>query len=103
MEHADKSMDELRARIDELDVQLVRLLNERAQHAIEIGRIKDRLGLDAYSPAREKQVMQNVTRDNPGPLSDAAVRRLFERIVDESRTIERVVMDTMRTSPERHP
>ena len=92
------SLDEWRKRIDDLDLQLVRLLNERAHCAEEIGRIKLGLGLGAYSPEREEEVMRNITTNNPGPLSRQAIRRLFERIIDESRTVERVFMSEQQKS-----
>jgi chorismate mutase len=85
-----------RNKIDEIDLQLVRLLNNRATCATELGKIKLNLGLDAYSPEREEEVMKNVTGNNPGPLSSQALRRLFERIIDESRSVERVFMDGQR-------
>ncbi len=87
-----QALDEWRKKIDEIDLQLVKLLNERARCAEEIGKIKLELGLDAYSPEREEEVMRNVTTNNPGPLSPHAMRRLFERIIDESRTVERIFM-----------
>jgi chorismate mutase len=87
---ADKSIDDWRIRIDEIDLVLVRLFNERSQCAIEIGHIKRRLGLDVYSPQREAQVIANVTGCNQGPLDDEAIKRLFERVIDESRRIERI-------------
>ncbi|MGH2569452.1 MAG: chorismate mutase [Bacteroidota bacterium] len=83
---------EWRNNIDEIDSQLVTLLNKRARYAEEIGRVKFSLGLDAYSPEREEEVMQNVISQNAGPLSQQAVRRLFERIIDESRAMERLAM-----------
>src|SRR2546423_9437108 len=86
----EKTMDDWRCRIDELDQQLVQLFNERAQCAIEIGHIKRRLGLDVYSPQREAQVIANVTSANGGPLDTEAIKRLFERVIDESRRIERI-------------
>ena|SRR5215207_949775 len=86
----DKTIDDWRIRIDEIDLQLVALFNERAQCAIEIGHIKRRLGLEVYSPTREAQVIANVTGTNHGPLDHEAVRRLFERVIDESRRIERI-------------
>ncbi len=92
---ADKSAEDLdrwRAKIDAVDLELVKLLNERAHFAEEIGKIKDSLGLDAYSPEREEEVMRNVTASNHGPLSLQALRRLFERIIDESRALERLAM-----------
>jgi chorismate mutase len=88
-------MDELevwRIKIDEIDHQLVKLLNDRAHCATEIGKVKLTLGLDAYSPRREEEVMKNVTTNNAGPLSTQAIRRLFERIIDESRSVERIYM-----------
>lgn len=86
----EKTIDHWRIRIDEIDVQLVSFLNERAHCAIEIGHIKRRLGLDVYSPQREAEVMENVAQANGGPLDVDALRRLFERIIDESRRIERI-------------
>jgi chorismate mutase len=66
-----------RIKIDEIDLQLVKLLNDRARCATEIGKVKLTLGLDAYSPRREEEVMKNVTTCNAGPLSTQAIRRLF--------------------------
>lgn len=85
-----EQMDDWRGRIDEIDQILVRLFNERTQCAIEIGHIKKRLALDIYSPKREAQVMANVTSANTGPLDGEAIRRLFERVIDEARRIERI-------------
>ena len=92
------SIEHWRKEIDGIDEQLVRLLNERSKCAIELGRIKRELGLAIYSPDREKQVIQHVTRVNGGPLDAAAVRRLFERIIDESRSIERVIVEKEKQS-----
>jgi chorismate mutase len=86
----EKTIDDWRIRIDEIDLELVRLFNERTQCAIEIGHIKKRLGLEIYSPAREAQVIANVTAANTGPLDAEAIRRLFERVIDEARRIERI-------------
>ncbi|MEP0822413.1 MAG: chorismate mutase [Ignavibacterium sp.] len=90
--HLAEELERWRGRIDDIDLELVRLLNERARCAEEIGKIKIVLGLDAYSPEREEEVMNNVTTSNPGPLSPQAVKRLFERIIDESRSVERLAM-----------
>ncbi len=87
-----ESIDEWRDKIDEIDKKLVEMLNERARYADEIGKIKERLGMEAYSPKREKEVLDNVIRNNKGPLNDLALRRLFERIIDESRKLEREAM-----------
>lgn len=89
-EQAKQEMGQWRERIDEIDLQLVRLFNERTQCAIEIGHIKQRHGLEIYSPSREAQVIANVTGANAGPLDAEAIRRLFERVIDEARRIERI-------------
>jgi len=82
-------VDDLRRRIDELDELLVRLLSARAACAREVGREKKLLGLEIYQPAREAEVLAHVQRINPGPLNDASMKRLFERIIDEARRLER--------------
>ena len=81
---------ELRQRIDEIDETLVELLNRRAACALEIGRIKRHAELPIYQPNREAEVLGHVQAINPGPLDDGAVRRLFERIIDEARRLERI-------------
>jgi chorismate mutase-like protein len=86
------NLADLRRRIDELDLQLVKLLNERSACALEIGRLKQQQRLPLYQPDREKEVLQNAERNNQGPLTDAAIRRLFERIIDEARAAERHAM-----------
>jgi len=83
-------IEEWRRRIDAIDDQLVRLLNSRSACVVEIGRIKRALGLPLYSPEREGALLARVIRENTGPLDRAAVQRLFERIIDESRRLERV-------------
>ncbi len=82
-------VDGLRRRIDELDEALVRLLSARAACALEVGRAKKLLGLEIYQPSREAEVLAHVQQLNPGPLNDAAIKRLFERIIDEARRLER--------------
>lgn len=91
-------MKSLRRKIDLLDKLIVRLLNRRAKYADEIGKIKEKLGLEIYSPEREKQVFENVSHANPGPLTDEAVKRVYERIIDESRRLERESAEERRTS-----
>ena len=78
-----------RARIDEIDEKLIELFNQRARIALEIGRIKKELGVPVFNPDREDFIYDHVQRNNPGPLSNAAIRRLFERIIDETRRLER--------------
>jgi chorismate mutase len=86
-------LDGWRRRIDEIDQQLIRLLNERSACAVEIGHIKRKLNLPAWSPEREAEILDNVEKANRGPLDDGAIRRLFERIIDEARSLERHAME----------
>ena len=92
-EEAKAAIDGLRRRIDSIDEQLMRLLNSRSACAVEIGRVKRSLGLPVYSPEREAWILDRVMRENPGPLDAMAVRRVFERVIDESRRLERLAMD----------
>jgi chorismate mutase len=86
------TIDELRQRIDQLDEKLVELLNERAHCALEIGKLKKTLGLDVYQPEREAEVLHHVRshgQQTESPLEGDAIVRVFERIIDEARRIER--------------
>ena len=86
------TLDDLRKNIDRVDEVLVRLLNERARCACEIGRLKKELGVEIYQPDREKQVLDHVRGvAAEGPLGPDAIARLFERIIDEARRLERRV------------
>ena len=87
------TLDDLREDIDRVDEVLVRLLNERARCACEVGRLKKALGMDVYQPEREKQVLAHVRSvASEGPLGPDAIARLFERIIDEARSLERRVV-----------
>ncbi len=85
-----KTIEELRRRIDEIDEQLVRLLNARAECALAVGHEKKIAGLELYQPDREMEVLGHVQAINGGPLDNDAVKRLFERIIDEARRLERL-------------
>jgi chorismate mutase-like protein len=84
------SLDDLRRDIDRVDEVLVRLLNERARCVCEIGRLKKEQGVEIYQPDREKDVLKHVREVAcEGPLGPEAIGRLFERIIDEARRLER--------------
>lgn len=87
-------LDDWRRKIDEIDQQLVKLLNERSKCAVEIGHLKKKLNMPAWQPEREAHILRNIVKSNPGPLDDAAIRRLFERIIDEARSLERHSMES---------
>ena len=81
-------VNDWRRRIDELDAMLVELLNERSRCAAEVGRLKRRGGQPVYQPEREQEILERVQRINKGPLGNEALKRLFERILDEARVVE---------------
>ena len=85
-----KKITEIRKKIDKVDQELLYLLNQRAEQVIELGKIKHKLDLKIFDPKREKSIFMNMTEKNPGPLPVDAIVRIFERIIDESRRLERV-------------
>jgi chorismate mutase-like protein len=87
-----EKLTDCRKQIDAVDVKLVELLNERTQIVHEIGRIKRQFAMPIYEPKREDQVFENITSHNPGPLTGDALKRIFERIIDEMRTIQQEKM-----------
>ena len=85
-------IEDLRQRIDQLDEKLVELLTERANCALQIGKLKHDLGLEVYQPDREAEVLHHVQshgRQMGSPLGGDAIVLVFERIIDEARRIER--------------
>ena len=78
-----------RKKIDELDRRLVELLSERARAAVEIGRLKRNTNLPVYEPDRERVVFENVQQINPGPLPGRDLVRIYERIMDVMRNIQK--------------
>ena len=89
LEAVERAITKIRNRMDELDARLVSMLNERASCAQEIGRLKETVGLKVYQPQREREVLNHVRSENQGPLDGDAITRLFERIIDEARRLER--------------
>ncbi len=81
-------MDEWRRRIDEIDEQIVRFLNERARYALMIGRDKRAQGLPLRSLDRELEVLARIVERNPGPLNDRALMRIYRVILDETLKLE---------------
>ena len=93
-EEALQALEDYRVSIDALDLRLLELLNKRTRVVEDIGRVKRSAQLPIYEPRREEQVFENITTHNGGPLSPDAVKRIFERIIDEMRTIQRIRMQT---------
>src|SRR5713226_1836981 len=80
---------EWRKQIDEIDKQIIRLLNQRARAAQEIGRLKRNTDMPIYEPDRERVIYENVRRENQGPLPDLEVKHIYERIIDVMRKIQK--------------
>jgi chorismate mutase len=93
-EEALHTLEEYRVSIDALDLRLLELLNERTRVVEEIGRVKRAAKLPIYEPRREEQVFENIMSHNGGPLTPDALKRIFERVIDEMRTIQRIRMET---------
>lgn len=78
-----------RKKIDELDRSLVDLINQRAECAVQIGRLKRNSSMPIYEPDRERIIYENITRNNTGPLSNVQLRQVYERLIDVMRQIQR--------------
>ena len=91
-EEVRDKLDKFRVLVDDVDRRIVALLNERTRVVENIGRVKRQTQMPIYEPKREDQVFANISASNGGPLTGEAVRRIFERIIDEMRMIQRVWM-----------
>jgi chorismate mutase len=78
-----------RKKIDELDEQIVTLISRRAEAAKAIGELKQRANMPVYEPGRERDVFEHIRAANPGPLPDAEILHVYERIIDVMRTLQR--------------
>src|SRR5579871_951469 len=91
---AQSALRNLRTQIDKLDLQILKLVNERASVAAEIGRLKNDHGEEVFSPAREEEVLQNVLQineKNKGPLDAGTIRAIFREIMSGSRALQKIV------------
>ena len=99
-EEARQKLTEYRVFIDELDRRIVALLNERTRVVEDIGRVKRDAEMPVYEPEREQRVFDNVRSvSNDDPLAQQAVRRIFERIIEEMRMIQRLRMESNGDQP----
>src|SRR5690242_16125270 len=84
------SIESLRARMDAISREILRLVSERAEHAAEIGRLKHSSGAMVYQPVREREVIEGIVGQNPGPLSSEQVAAIFSEIISACRALEHV-------------
>ena len=83
------AIEDWRKQIDEMDEQIVELINKRAQAAKQIGLLKRETAMPVYEPQREREIFEHVKRINPGPLSNAELLDVYERLIDVMRTLQR--------------
>lgn len=83
------SLDELRSKIDVIDREVLRLLNERVQLAAEIGKIKHSQGLAVYAPQREAEVFRKLEEMNSGPLDGKAIRSIYREVISAAIALEK--------------
>ncbi len=81
-------IEDWRAEIDAIDQNLLRLMNRRAQLAVEVGALKKAAGIPILDPDRERDVLRRMCDENHGPLDERAVVKLFRRIIYESKKVE---------------
>ena len=84
-----QSLENLRSRIDELDTELLKLLNERAKCVIKIGKIKQKEKKDVLVPMREKELLHRLRTVNKGPMADKMVIYLFQQIIDTLKDLQK--------------
>jgi chorismate mutase-like protein len=99
-EEALRQLDEHRNQIDDVDRKILALLNERTLVVELIGRVKQEMKMPVYEPKREDEVFQNIATHNTGPLPSDAAKRVFERIIDEMRTVQRLKMMKQKAAEE---
>ena len=88
-----------RKKIDELDLKLVELINQRAAAAREIGKLKNDTNLPIYEPEREKRILENVKKANRGPLPDSEIQHVYERIIDVMRKLQQQEIHRSKAAP----
>ena len=84
----EPELDELRRAIDSVDARLLELIQERIRLVLEVGAYKKRRNMAVYDPERERRLLDRLTALAKPPLEPDTVRRIFERLIDESRTLE---------------
>ncbi len=87
-EHFEKTIEELRAKIDEIDVEIVRILNERAKLVLSIKDVKNQASIPLYDPRREEEIFEHISKSNRGPLYDDTLREIYDKILHTMKDLE---------------
>lgn len=82
------TLNDCRYKIDELNIDILKLLNKRALLALEIGKLKNLDGIPIYNPIREEQILEEIQTKNRGPLGNGSIRRIFNTIMEECRNLQ---------------
>src|SRR5437762_12256498 len=93
------SIEDWRTQINALDIELLRLLNKRAQLALRVGESKTAEGLSLCDHTREREVIERMCEANAGPLDDRAIVELFRAVIHESRRIQTRALDQSHEAP----
>src|ERR1700723_320669 len=91
-------IDGWRKKIDELDLQIVKLISARAPAAQEIGKLKRSTSLPVYEPNRERVILEKVRAANHGPLPDIELTHIYERIIDVMRSLQKDEVESQRSN-----
>jgi chorismate mutase len=86
--NTDPEFVALREAIDSIDSKILQLIADRVRIVLRVGEYKRQRGIDAYDPERERTLLDRLAQEAPEPLEGETVRRIFERLVDESRRME---------------
>ena len=92
-DEAKSALANFRSQIDVVDRRIVAMLNERTRIVEQIGCVKRAMSMAIYEPKREDEVFENAIAANSGPLPPEAIRRIFERIIDEMRVVQKTKME----------
>jgi chorismate mutase len=86
-------LDQLRREIDSVDQQILKLVHERVRLVMKVGEYKRERGMPVYDPSRERALLDRLCKSAEPPVDADTIRRIFERLVDESRRIEQHHID----------
>ncbi|MBF0288528.1 MAG: chorismate mutase [SAR324 cluster bacterium] len=84
------NLDEYRRKINQMDMELLQLLNQRAECAIEIGKIKRAKNMEIFVPGREKEILENLSQHNAGPLSNEMICHIFQEIISIMKEVQSI-------------
>ena len=88
MKQEERQLAELRNRIDELDEQIVKLLNARAQIVLDIKELKRKKGLPIHDGQREEEVFEKIGKISDGPLDEKTLRQIYQKIIEHLKAFE---------------